>query len=124
MIPQGFSCRRCGHCCLHLVDAYRGCVSDADLQRWRAAGRDDILARVESLDLGRGNVLHMAWIDPASGEEVDRCPWLSELPQGGFGCTIEAVKPDHCRAYPEHRGHAEATGCPAPWDQETDLPED
>ena len=30
-----FNCRRCGHCCLTLVDAYQGCVSDGDLERWR-----------------------------------------------------------------------------------------
>ncbi|HAD05473.1 MAG TPA: hypothetical protein DCF93_12935 [Desulfuromonas sp.] len=116
MPQRHFNCRRCGHCCLNLVDAYRGCVSDADLARWRAAGRDDLLARVETLQLGPGNVLHLAWLDPDTGEEVERCPWLRELPDGaGYGCGIEAIKPDHCRAYPEDAGHATATGCPGSW---------
>lgn len=114
-----FNCRRCGHCCLTLVDAYQGCVSDADLERWRAENRSDLLAGVQTLDLGRGNLLHTAWHDPETGEEVERCPWLAELPEGaGYHCTIEAIKPDHCRDYPEHRGHAAMTGCPG----FTDLP--
>lgn len=113
MSLAGFDCRRCGHCCLTLVDAYRGCVSDADLARWQAAGRNDILACVETLDLGRGNLLHYAWVDPLTGDDVDRCPWLVVLPEAGqHACAIEALKPDHCRAYPEHRRHAAATGCP------------
>lgn len=113
MSRKGFSCRRCGHCCRNLADAYRGCVSDDDLRRWREAGRFDILARVESLDLGRGNVLHTAWLDPETGEDVERCPWLVELPEGkGHSCCIERLKPQHCRDYPEHRKHAEDTGCP------------
>jgi len=113
MPPARFSCRRCGHCCLHLSDAYRGCVSDADLERWRKAGRHDLLAWVQTLNLGRGNVLHLAWLDPSTGDEVERCPWLTgDATQGGFACAIEAIKPDHCRAYPEHRRHARSTGCP------------
>lgn len=113
MSPVPFSCRRCGHCCLNLVDAYRGCVSDADLALWRREGRSDILAWVETLDLGRGNYLHSAWIDPTTGEDVERCPWLPATSGAeGFSCLINDVKPEHCRNYPEHRRHAEGTGCP------------
>lgn len=106
-----FVCRRCGHCCRNLVDAYNGEVSAADLARWRGAGRDDILARTETLVLGPGNELHLAWRDPQSGEEAESCPWLIDGPNG-TSCAIETMKPDHCRAYPEHRRHAESTGCP------------
>jgi len=107
-----FKCLRCGGCCINLVDAYRGCVSDADVARWQKAGRNDILARIETLDLGRGNLLHTAWIDPETRDDVDRCPWLVETIDGGlFSCGIEEIKPDHCRNYPEHRNHAEQTGC-------------
>lgn len=107
-----FSCRCCGHCCLNLVDAYQGCVSDADLQRWRQQGRDDLLAWVVTLDLGPGNQLHTAWVDPDTGDDVERCPWLLDRIDGsGHLCGIDATKPDHCRNYPEHRQHAAATGC-------------
>lgn len=112
MRRKGFSCRRCGHCCLNLVDAYRGCVSDADLALWQRAGRGDILAWVDSVELGHGNVLHSAWVDPETRDDVERCPWLVEVPDGGgYACAINEVKPEHCRNYPEHRRHGETTGC-------------
>lgn len=113
MMPT-FTCRCCGHCCLTLVDAYNGCVSDADLERWRQRGRVDLLDRVKTLELGPGNRLHTAWLDPATGDDVERCPWLLErIDRQGYLCAIDDIKPDHCRSYPEHRGHAEATGCKA-----------
>lgn len=105
-----FTCHGCGHCCLTLVDACNGCVSDADLLRW--AGRDDLLARIKTLDLGRGNLLHTAWLDPETGDDVERCPWLLDrLDRKGHLCAIDDIKPDHCRDYPADRQHAEATGC-------------
>ena len=89
---RSFNCHGCGHCCLQLIDAYNGCVSDADLARWRALGRNDLLAMVHTLDLGRGNRLHMAWVDPESGDDVERCPWLLDRIDGsGHLCGIEDV---------------------------------
>ena len=91
-----FNCRCCGQCCLTLIDAYNGCVSDEDLKRWRQSGRDDILAWVKTLDLGTTNKLHTAWVDPESGDDVERCPWLIDrLNQKGHLCGIEEIKPDH-----------------------------
>lgn len=111
MSPK-FNCHCCGHCCLMLIDAYNGCVSDDDLQRWKLQGREDILAWIVTLDLGPGNQLHTAWVDPETGEDVERCPWLLDmLNNKGYLCGIESIKPDHCRAYPEHQKHAESTGC-------------
>lgn len=113
MSRRPFNCLRCGHCCLNLIDAYRGCISDDDLQRWKKESRADILCRIDSLDLGRGNILHFAWVDPETREDVERCPWLGELPGGtGYICGIEKIKPEHCRHYPQHRKHAKETGCP------------
>ena len=111
-MDQIFKCRHCGHCCRNLVDAYNGCVSDADLDRWRLLGRTDLLAWVKTLDLGPDNKLHTAWIDPVTGDDVERCPWLLEgLDRKGYLCGIETIKPDHCLDYPEHQDHAAATGC-------------
>ena len=107
-----FNCRQCGHCCLKLIDAYNGCVSDNDLLRWQQLGRNDILAWVKTLELGPGNKLHTAWVDPDTGDDVDRCPWLLDMIDGkGYLCGIDSIKPDHCRAYPEHDQHAGQTGC-------------
>lgn len=112
-MDRQFSCRCCGHCCLALVDAYNGCVSDQDLQRWQQLGRDDLLEWVETLTLSPDNQLHMAWIDPETGQDVERCPWLlDKIDSSGYLCGIDKIKPDHCRDYPEHQRHAIATGCP------------
>ena len=109
---QTFDCHCCGNCCLNLIDAYNGCVSDKDLERWQQLGRNDLLAWVVTLDLGPGNKLHTAWVNPETGDDVERCPWLLDrLDHKGHLCGIENIKPDHCKAYPEHQNHAEATGC-------------
>jgi Fe-S-cluster containining protein len=87
-------------------------VSDADLERWQNLGRTDLTDRIETLHLGSGNFLHTAWIDPETLDDVDRCPWLLDMiSQKGYLCGIEKIKPDHCRAYPEHENHAATTGC-------------
>jgi len=107
-----FACRCCGHCCLNLPDAFNGCVSEADVQRWGQHDRGDILSRIEAIDLGPGNRLYVAWLDPDTGDDVERCPWLLDrVDRHGYLCGIEEIKPDHCRAYPEHQRHADATGC-------------
>jgi hypothetical protein len=109
---QTFNCLCCGHCCLNLIDAYNGCVSDTDLQRWQRLGRHDLLSRIKTLDLGPDNKLHTAWVDPETGDDVERCPWLLDrLDRAGFLCGIDDIKPEHCRDYPEHQDHAAATGC-------------
>ena len=107
-----FNCHCCGHCCLNLIDAYNGVVSDADLLRWKKLERDDLLEWVVTLELGPDNLLHTAWVDPVTGDDVERCPWVLDKIDGkGHLCGIDSIKPDHCRAYPEHQKHAESTGC-------------
>lgn len=40
-------------------------------------------------------------MDPVSGMQLARCPWLSELPdQGKYGCQIYYDRPEDCRHYP------------------------
>ncbi len=112
-MPQIFNCHCCGHCCLTLIDAYNGCITDADIARWKQAGREDLLDWVETLELAPGNRLHTAWVDPETGEDVERCPWLLDMiDHKGYLCGIDSIKPDHCRMYPEHQKHAQETGCP------------
>ena len=63
--------------------------------------------------LGDVVVAYDVWLDPETGEDVDRCPWLQELTDTGkYSCGIHDVKPDICRDYPVSREHAERTGCP------------
>lgn len=84
------ACRSCGACCEAYGDALA--AEAPDLARWAREGRADLLARV-----GEGGAL---WVDPATGEYQDRCPFLvADGPERRL-CAIHATKPDMCRAYP------------------------
>jgi len=112
MKQRYFQCRQCGQCCLNLGDAFATCATEADVARWAAAGREDILAWVEVVAIGDGRVYDL-WINPKTGEDVERCPWLRKI-RGTerYMCRIHDLKPDHCRRYPQSREHAAETGCP------------
>jgi len=108
----GFLCRQCGHCCINLSDAFSVCATVADIERWQAAGRDDILAWVDPIPVGDAFVYDL-WIDPETGDDVIRCPWLEKTPDTNrYVCRIHDLKPDQCREYPKSRRHADETGCP------------
>ncbi len=112
MRESGFLCQQCGHCCINVSGAFSACATVADIERWEAAGRDDILAWVEPMEIGDEFVYDL-WIDPETGDDVSRCPWLEKAPGTNlYVCRIHDLKPDHCRAYPTSRRHADETGCP------------
>jgi len=68
---RGFQCRQCGHCCINVSGAFSACATEADIERWEAAGRDDILAWVEPIAVGTERVYDL-WIDPKTGDGVNR----------------------------------------------------
>jgi Fe-S-cluster containining protein len=112
MKRNGFNCRQCGQCCLNLTDAFQACATEADIRRWEAAGRDDILAWVDTIAVGDACVYDI-WVNPKTGEDARRCPWLRKIPRTDrYACRIHDLKPDRCRLYPTSRRHAEKTGCP------------
>lgn len=45
-------------------------------------------------------------MDPATGKQLNRCPWLEELPSRDgaesvkYGCSIYHDRPEDCRHYP------------------------
>ncbi len=83
-------CRSCGLCCELFGGTLR--ANDADLERWRREGRDDLLRLVSPV--GR------IWIDPDRGRPLDRCPFLTPAEPAGARCAIHDTKPGICRAYP------------------------
>ena len=112
MRDGGFECRHCGQGCLNLGDAVATCATEADVRRWEAAGRDDILAWVDPIAIGDERAYDI-WVNPRTGEDVSRCPWLRKVPgKDRYLCRIHDLKPDHCRRYPRSRKHAEEIGCP------------
>ena len=112
MPPQNFKCTQCGNCCLNLYDAFSTCATEEDIQLWENEGREDILEWVSFIGTENQFVAADIWVNPRSGEEVTRCPWLRKLPnKSKYVCRIHDVKPRHCREYPQSKTHAEETGC-------------
>jgi len=66
----------------------------------------------DSIHIGEDYYIYDIWINPKTGDDVLRCPWLRKLPnQDKYICRIHDVKPEHCRKYPRSRQHAEEIGC-------------
>jgi len=107
-----FSCKQCGNCCINLSGAFITCADEDDIDRWEKMGRSDILEWVAYLPLGGNSFVYDIWIDPKTGEDVQKCPWLRKLPKKDkYVCRINDVKPRHCREYPKSQEHAEDTDC-------------
>jgi len=107
---ESFCCIRCGQCCKDV--GYPKEASDADIARWKAAGREDILAWVGMKRCQGIRSAHRIWIEPGTTRPAEICPWLRRQPgTHRFECAIHDLKPDTCRLYPGSRKHAEMTGC-------------
>nr|WP_319397012.1 YkgJ family cysteine cluster protein [uncultured Desulfobacter sp.] len=104
---EKFKCIQCGHCCIDLPDAIETSVPDSDVLRWERENRYDILDWVVPF-AGLNDI----WIDPKTGEPVDRCPWLKKLPKKNiYICRIHETKPEHCRNFPKSKRHALDNDC-------------
>ena len=89
--PKGpKTCLQCGQCC----ESFGGHLhaTPRDLQRWREAGRLDLLDRV--------NHLGWIWVDPQTKKLVSTCPHLDRSDPEHVRCAIHEIKPDMCRDYP------------------------
>ena len=75
-----FLCKRCGNCCINLSDAYQCSVDQSDIDMWEENLRYDILEWVDPIDIGNERVVYDIWINPRTGEDVERCPWLRKIP--------------------------------------------
>ena len=67
MPPKGFKCKKCGHCCLNLLDAFQTSATDQDIQMWESNGRDDILEWVDPIHVGGVQYVYDIWISPNEG---------------------------------------------------------
>lgn len=83
-------CLCCGRCC----EAFGGHLeaSEADLERWRRLGREDLLRRVSAIG--------WIWMNPETGELEPTCPFLERTGPETAICSIQELKPDICRSYP------------------------
>ena len=108
---ERFACRQCGQCCRDLD--YHAEVTDEDVARWRALGRDDILDWVGVTGRPDGGETYQIWVTPGANRFAAPCPFLRKVPTSNrWVCRIHDVKPRICRNYPVSRKHARMTGCP------------
>ena len=88
-------CNQCGKCCIQYGDGGLS-ASKEDIQRWETFNPAIAKYVVD------GEI----WMDPASGKQLARCPWLEELPgepgavSAKYGCRIYDDRPEDCRHYP------------------------
>jgi len=118
---KAFNCTNCGKCCTHAP--YMGTMSahEEDLQRWEEAGRQDILDTAYIFEWGEGEDRTAdLWMDPKTGDEVTSgiCPWVKQVDEDNWHCTIHEVRPNVCRNYPVSREQRDSFGCPGFWDDE------
>jgi len=83
-------CNSCGKCCVRYGNG--GLSASAEEIDWWETYRPDIARYVQDEKI---------WVDPATGEYFDRCPWLRTSPDGEkFTCDIYDDRPEDCRHYP------------------------
>ena len=83
-------CNQCGKCCKRYSDGGLS-ASKNEIDFWEIF-RPNIYSFVSG-----GNI----WIDPNTGKQIERCPWLRQLPnQGKYVCDIYYDRPDDCKHYP------------------------
>ena len=89
------SCNQCGKCCLHYGDGGLSATTE-EIEGWE----------IFSPDIAEYVANGQIWMDPATGQQLTRCPWLEELPPGPgstalkYGCRIYHNRPQDCRHYP------------------------
>lgn len=83
-------CNQCGKCCSNYSDGGLS-ASASEIEYWEIH-RPDIYRYVSD-----GNI----WMNPETGEQLARCPWLKKLPdQNKYTCDIYFDRPDDCKYYP------------------------
>jgi Fe-S-cluster containining protein len=83
-------CNQCGKCCKKYSDGGLS-ASAEEIASWEAFW-PEIYCHVKD-----GQI----WVNPDSGEQLVRCPWLRKLPdQEKYICDIYFERPGDCRYYP------------------------
>jgi Fe-S-cluster containining protein len=83
-------CNQCGKCCINYSDGGLFATS-SEIEYWEIF-RPAIYKYVRE-----GKI----WINPNTGKQMERCPWLRQLPnQEKYSCDIYYDRPDDCKQYP------------------------
>ena len=98
-------CNQCGKCCIHYSDGGLSATAE-EIESW------EIFTPAIAKYVVNGKI----WMDPVSGEQLARCPWLEALPANPNGpiryaCRIYHDRPQDCRHYPTSIAEMVRDGC-------------
>lgn len=83
-------CNQCGKCCVNYSNGGLSATAD-EVEYW------EIFRPHISNFVSGGKI----WIDPDTGQQLKRCPWLKQLPgEEKYICDIYFDRPDDCKHYP------------------------
>ncbi len=84
------NCNQCGKCCVNYSDGGLS-ATKSEIEFWE-------VFRPKIFDYVRdGNI----WMDPQSGKQLQRCPWLRKVVnEEKYTCDIYFDRPDDCKHYP------------------------
>lgn len=111
-------CNQCGKCCIAYSDGGLSATAE-EIEGWK----------VFNPDIAEYVVNGKIWIDPVSGEQLTRCPWLVKLPTSHesvamkYGCRIYHDRPEDCRHYPTSITEMVRDGCEMIELHDLDAPE-
>jgi uncharacterized protein len=88
------NCTQCGKCCIKYSDGGLS-ATESEIELWDIF-RPDIYQYVRNGEI---------WMDPVTGKQIERCPWLREAPNHEAGrviytCDIYYDRPEDCKHYP------------------------
>jgi Fe-S-cluster containining protein len=94
-------CNQCGKCCIKYSNGGLS-ASQSEIELWEIF-KPDIYQYVSN-----GKI----WVDPKTGEKIERCPWLRKIPnQEKYTCDIYDDRPEDCRLYPTNIEEMERDEC-------------
>lgn len=94
-------CNQCGKCCIKYSNGGLS-ASQSEIELWEIF-KPDIYQYVSN-----GKI----WVDPKTGEQIERCPWLRKMPnQEKYTCDIYDDRPEDCRLYPTNIEEMERDEC-------------
>ena len=83
-------CNQCGKCCVNYSNGGLSATAD-EVEYW------EIFRPHISNFVSGGKI----WIDPDTGKQLKRCPWLKKLSgEEKYICDIYFDRPDDCKHYP------------------------
>ena len=89
------NCNQCGKCCINYGNGGLS-ASASEIEFWEVF-RPNIYPYIAD-----GKI----WMDPDTGQQLERCPWLRQVPnqdkpeQSIYICDIYYDRPDDCKHYP------------------------